>query len=84
MESLLLRPRSLLLFCGDAYREHCHEVASLPAGVEVLGEAGVLVNGELANAREGDVIQRGDRRVSLTIRHVLEFLLSPEEAFHPV
>ena len=79
-ESVLLRPRSLLLFCGQAYREHCHEVAALPDAVEVLGAptAGTLINGELANASEGDAIQRGERRVSLTIRHVFEFLLAPE------
>lgn len=79
VETLLLRPRSLLLFAGQAYREHCHEVAALEDGTEVL--TGTLVNGNLADASEGDVVERGDRRVSLTIRHVLEFLLAPE-AYH--
>lgn len=79
IECLLLRPRSLLLFGGQAYREHCHEVAALDDGLEVLSSA--LVNGHLADAVEGDVIERGERRVSLTIRHVLEFLLAPE-AYH--
>ena len=35
VESLLLRPRSVLIFCDTAYREHCHEVAPLADGVEV-------------------------------------------------
>ena len=61
-ESLLLRPRSLLLFCGEAYREHCHEVGAPPGGVEVLGEAAPLVNAALAQATEGDAIVRGPRR----------------------
>lgn len=77
VESVLLRPRSLLLFSHAAYREHCHEVAAAPDGFEVLGAAGELTNGHLARAREGEVIERGERRVSLTIRHVLEFLLAP-------
>lgn len=76
VESLLLRPRSLLVFEGRAYREHCHEVAALEDGIEVV--TGTLINGELAGASTGDVVERGERRVSLTIRHVLEFLLAPE------
>lgn len=77
---MLLRPRSLLIFCGSAYREHCHAVAALPHGQETLGsvQTGRLANGELACAAEGDVVTRAERRVSLTIRHVLEFLLAPE------
>ena len=83
VETLLLQPRSLLLFCGEAYHEHCHEVAPAPDGFETLGEAGPLVNGELAGGvSEGDVVERGERRVSLTIRHILEFLLA-EEAYWP-
>ncbi|KAL1503413.1 hypothetical protein AB1Y20_011464 [Prymnesium parvum] len=77
VESLLLRPRSLLLFCGTAFREHCHEVAAVPDGSEVLGDAAPLVNGHLAGACEGERIVRS-RRVSLTVRHLLEFLLAPE------
>ena len=85
VECLLLKPRSLLLFCGQAYREHCHEVAPLVDGIEILGTeaTGRLVNGVLAGAATGDVVQRGPRRISLTIRHVLEFLLAPH-AFLPV
>lgn len=78
VETLLLRPRSLLLFTGDAYREHCHEVAAAAGGVEVLGEAAPLVNAGLADAAEGQTVVRGERRVSLTIRHLLAFLLAPE------
>jgi hypothetical protein len=81
LECVLLRRRSLLLFCGDAYRVHCHEVAPAPSGAEVLGEAGRLVNGELAGAAEGEVVERAERRVSLTIRHLLDFLLAPEACF---
>lgn len=80
LECLLLQPRSLLLFVGDAFREHCHEVAACPEGREVAGDAqsGTLVNGALAGAQPGDPVVRGER-VSLTIRHLLEFLLAVEE-----
>lgn len=81
VECVLLRPRSLLIFCGQAYREHCHEIAALQDGLETLGSAatGPLVNGELAGgACAGDVVERGERRVSLTIRHALEFLHAAE------
>ena len=45
----------------------------------VLGkQTGRLVNGALAGAAEGDVVERGSRRVSLTVRHICEFLLAPE------
>jgi hypothetical protein len=40
-------------------------------------QAAPLVNAELAGAREGDRIQRTER-ISLTIRHLAEFLLAPE------
>ena len=47
---------------------------------EVAGDAqsGTLVNGALAGAQPGDPVVRGER-VSLTIRHLLEFLLTEEE-----
>ncbi|KAL3932597.1 MAG: hypothetical protein SGPRY_000636 [Prymnesium sp.] len=76
-ETLLLQPRSLLLFCGEAFREHCHEVAATEDGIEILGEAAPLVNAPLAGCKSGERIVRS-RRVSLTLRHLLEFLLAPE------
>ena len=78
-ECLLLQPRSLLLFAGDAFQQHCHEVAACPSGREVVGDAasGPLVNGALAGAATGDTVLRG-HRVSLTVRHLLEFLLAPD------
>ena len=75
VQTLLLQPRSLLVFRGAAFREHCHEVA--PLTEEVLGEAAPLVNAVLSGAREGERVVRG-RRVSLTVRHLLDFLLAPE------
>jgi len=76
-QCLLLQPRSLLLFTGDAFGAHCHEVAACPSGLEVAGDAesGELVNGDLAGAEAGETVTRG-HRVSLTIRHLLEFLLT--------
>ena len=76
-QCLVLQPRSLLLFAGDAFETHCHEVAACPTGHEVAGDAesGVLVNGDLAGAEAGETVVRG-HRVSLTIRHLLEFLLT--------
>lgn len=76
-QCLVLQPRSLLLFAGDAFETHCHEVAACPSGREVAGDAesGELVNGALAGAEAGETVVRG-HRVSLTIRHLLEFLLT--------
>ena len=79
-QCLVLQPRSLLLFAGDAFEAHCHEVAACASGCEVAGDAesGELVNGALAGAVAGGVVTRG-HRVSLTIRHLLEFLLTKED-----
>ena len=73
------RSGPLLLFAGDAFQQHCHEVAACPSGREVVGDAasGPLVNGALAGAATGDTVLRG-HRVSLTVRHLLEFLLAPD------
>ena len=38
-QCLVLQPRSLLLFAGDAFETHCHEVAACPSGREVAGGA---------------------------------------------
>ena len=67
----------ILLFAGDAFETHCHEVAACPSGREVAGDAesGELVNGALAGVEAGETVVRGTR-VSLTIRHLLEFLLT--------
>ena len=76
-ECLVLQPRSLLLFVGEAFQEHCHEVLACPSGREIVGDAtGTLVNGALAGVEPGDTIVRG-HRVSLTVRHLLQFLLAP-------
>jgi len=77
LQCLVLQPRSLLLFAGDAFETHCHEVAACPSGREVAGDAesGKLVNGALAGVEAGETVVRGTR-VSLTIRHLLEFLLT--------
>ena len=76
-ECLVLQPRSLLLFVGEAFQEHCHEVLACSSGYEVVGDgSGALVNGALAGAEPGETIMRG-HRVSLTVRHLLQFLLAP-------
>ena len=82
LQALLLQPNSLLLFDGDAFSVHCHAVDAPADGVEVAGEAAPLVNGHLAGIESGDRIVRG-RRVSLTIRYLLDFLLDPD-AYRPL
>uniref|UniRef100_A0A7S4C1L5 Fe2OG dioxygenase domain-containing protein n=2 Tax=Chrysotila carterae TaxID=13221 RepID=A0A7S4C1L5_CHRCT len=77
VECLLLRPRSLLVFSGSAFREQCHEVRACADARETLPTSVPLVNGHLANAEQGQVVERG-RRVSVTVRHLLDILLSPE------
>ena len=76
MQTLLLQPRSLLLFSASAFREHCHEVAALPGCKEVVGAAAPVVNAGLTGAHEGDLVKRR-RRVSLTVRHLGQFLFAP-------
>ena len=70
------------LFDGDAFSVHCHAVDAPADGVEVAGEAAPLVNGHLAGIESGDRVVRG-RRVSLTIRYLLDFLLDPD-AYRPL
>ena len=82
LQSLLLQPNSLLLFDGDAFSVHCHAVDAPADGVEVAGEAAPLVNGHLAGIESGHRVVRG-RRVSLTIRYLLDFLLDPD-AYRPL
>ena len=64
--SLLLRPRSLLVFTEYVYSEMMHGIYD---GVtsEKIGETCPCINMELAGVSEGDQIDRGPR-TSLTVR----------------
>lgn len=64
--SVLLEPRSLLVFGGDAFWRHRHGIAA--ARSERLAEE--VCNLHLAERGPGEVIRR-TRRVSLTMRHLL-------------
>lgn len=63
---VVLRPGSLLIFEEDVYEKWMHGIAE--TGEDIIGDH--AINAHLASCKAGDVLQR-DRRVSLTIRHVL-------------
>jgi alkylated DNA repair protein alkB family protein 6 len=65
--SLVLEPRSLLVFTHDAFWHHRHGIEGCTTE-EVTSKIDNL--NALENFKEGDVIRRG-RRVSLTMRHLL-------------
>jgi len=66
--SVVLRPRSLLVFAGEAFTGHLHGIRAVAE--ETVGAVAPVVNLHSAHCRPGDVLPRGTR-VSLTIRHVL-------------
>ena len=57
-------------------------IASLDGDAGILRITGTRPSARSCGVSEGDVVERGERRVSLTIRHILEFLLA-EEAYWP-
>lgn len=65
--SLLLQPRSLLVFCKDVYRDYMHGIAA-SQDMEVVGGNGVVcLNSHICGVEDGHEIIRA-RRTSLTIR----------------
>lgn len=70
--TVVLQPRSLIVFEGDAYHEHMHEILAVEEEV-VGGEDGTIPVLNLATAGEGvkvcDTVRRA-LRVSLTFRKV--------------
>lgn len=64
--SLLLQPRSLLIFKGDAYLKYKHRILSKQ--VDIIDE--YILNKEECNVKDGDEINRGPKRLSFTIRSV--------------
>jgi len=68
--SLLLEPRSLLVFRGDAYTDFHHAIAQ--RAVDALREERLVNWGALSEGvrREGGELDRSTR-LSLTVRHVL-------------
>lgn len=67
--ALVLQPRSLLVFQGEAYDSYLHGIAGLKREM-VGGVGGPVANAGLAGVADGDMIIRDCPRVSLTIRHV--------------
>ena len=63
--SILLKPRSLVVFASDAYNHYTHEVKD--SASELVHE--LVLNGA---PEFGSQILRGDRRISLTLRHAKE------------
>mmetsp|Transcript_1985 Transcript_1985/g.2102 ORF Transcript_1985/g.2102 Transcript_1985/m.2102 type:complete len:164 (-) Transcript_1985:76-567(-) len=70
--SVLLQPRSLLVFSGIIYTQFMHGIADGTDGIcQIVGSTAPCINMTLANVIEGQKIQRG-KRTSLTLRKVLE------------
>ena len=66
---LVLQPRSLLVFRGEAYDSYLHSIAETKREM-VGGVGGPIVNAAEAGVSDGDMIVRHGPRISLTIRHV--------------
>lgn len=64
--SVLLRPRSLVVFSDDLYTRHWHEIDGRAA--DVVGPP--VLNARAARAADGDRVARDGTRISLTCRHV--------------
>lgn len=64
---VVLQPRSLVVFGGEAYAGFLHAISEDPE--EVVGASAPVANGPAAGVAPGDTLQRG-LRMSLTIRHV--------------
>ena len=77
--SLLLEPRSLLIFRGDAYTDFHHAIAQ--RAVDALREERLVNWGALSEGvrREGGELDRSTR-LSLTVRHVLNICATPARA----
>jgi hypothetical protein len=63
---VLLRPRSLVIFDGDAYERYHHEIATVAA--DEISDA--VANCARAGVRVGDTVPRTGTRVSFTVRYV--------------
>jgi alkylated DNA repair protein alkB family protein 6 len=66
--SLVLRPRSLLVFTEEAYSAWLHEIPA--RDIDVVGEDGECINAQLASVEPGQALERQAPRISLTVRHV--------------
>ena len=67
--ALVLQPRSLLVFRGEAYDSYMHCIAEAKREM-VGGASGPVANAAEAGVSKGDMIVRSGPRLSLTIRHV--------------
>ncbi len=65
--SVILPPRSLLVFRGDAYTQCLHGIDA----VEAESIDGSVANAEQFGLQIGDTLPRTGPRISLTIRRVL-------------
>jgi alkylated DNA repair protein alkB homolog 6 len=65
--SLVLRPRSMLLFSGEYYKNQLHGIHETSSQIILPS----CVNACKADAIIGDIIERQDTRISITIRQKL-------------
>ena len=65
--SVFLEPRSLLVFCGDAYTDYYHGVRDVR---EDVIDGYKCLNLDQVTVSHGQVVPRGETRLSLTIRCV--------------
>ncbi|KAH0901720.1 hypothetical protein HID58_041223 [Brassica napus] len=79
--SVLMMPRSLLIFKDDAYSDYLHGISDSPTQCykQVINEAEALSFSENSSGEDGDnkILHRDQTRVSLTCRLVPKILDSP-------
>lgn len=68
--SVVLQPRSLLIFCKSVYSDMLHGISD-SAAFQTVGGTCPCLNTALAGVAEGGTIERA-RRTSLTVRKMLE------------
>ena len=69
VHSVVMEPRSLLVFSGSVYSEFLHGVDPSPSSCDIVDHT--TRNKEAAGLMEGDVVERAPR-ISLTLRHFYE------------
>ena len=69
-----LRPQSLVVFEGSAYRDHTHAIDAISAAGglchDIVGAKAPLVNTKAAGVAHGDFLRRPSVRISLTFRRI--------------
>lgn len=69
ISELILPPLSIVVTTKELYSDYMHSIPE--SHVDIVGETGApVLNSVLCDLKEGEEIARGDRRISITMRHV--------------